>query len=99
MDLDGKNFFHEYFFEAVYPLKRFSRNLYWDSMASDTKKQKSLSEYFSLNTQNQIFFEKEPDVLFANNPLWFFKLFIWVAERNYYLSYEVIHAIEQNIVS
>ena len=97
MGYEVGDFFHEYFFEAVYPLKRFSRNLYWDSMAADTKKQKNLSEYFSLNTQNQIFFEKEPEVLFASNPLWFFKLFIWVAERNYYLSYEVIHAIEKNI--
>jgi len=97
MGYEVGDFFHEYFFAAVYPLKRFSRNLYWDSMAADTKKQKSLSEYFSLNTQNQIFFEKEPEVLFASNPLWFFKVFIWVAERNYYLSYEVIHAIEQNI--
>ena len=97
MGYEVEDFFREYFFEAVYPLKRFSRNLYWDSMAADTKKQKSLSEYFSLNTQNQIFFEKEPEVLFANNPLWFFKLFIWVAERNYYLSYRVIHAIEKNI--
>ena len=97
MGYEVGDFFHEYFFEAVYPLKRFSRNLYWDSMAADTKKQKNLSEYFSLNTQNQIFFEKEPEVLFASNPLWFFKVFIWVAERNYYLSYEVIHAIEQNI--
>jgi [protein-PII] uridylyltransferase len=90
-------FFQEYFFEAVYPLKRFSRNLYWESMAADTKKQKNLSEYFSLNTQNQIFFEKEPEVLFSNNPLWFFKVFIWVAERNYHLSYQVIRAIEQHV--
>ncbi len=90
-------FFHEYFFEAVYPLKRFSRNLYWESMAADTKKQKNLSEYFSLNTQNQIFFEKEPEVLFSNDPLWFFKVFIWVAERNYYLSYEVTRAVEQHV--
>jgi len=97
MGYEVKDFFHEYFFEAVYPLKRFSRNLYWDSMAADTKKQKNLSEYFSLNTQNQIFFEKKPEFLFSKNPLWFFKLFVWVAERNYYLSNEVIHAIEQNI--
>lgn len=90
-------FFHEYFFEAVYPLKRFSRNLYWESMAADTKKQKNLSEHFSLNTQNQIFFEKEPEILFSNNPLWFFKVFIWVAERNYHLSYQVIRAIEQHV--
>ncbi|MBC8285143.1 MAG: HD domain-containing protein [Nitrospinae bacterium] len=97
MGYEVRAFFHEYFFEAVDPLKRFSRNLYWNSMAADTKKQKNLSEYFSLNTQNQIFFEKEPETLFSNDPLWFFTLFIWVAERNYYLSYEVIHAIEQNI--
>jgi [protein-PII] uridylyltransferase len=90
-------FFQEYFYEAVYPLKRFSRNLYWESMAADTKKQKNLSEYFSLNTQNQVFFEKHPEVLFSNNPLWFFKVFIWVAERNYYLSYEVTRAVEQHI--
>ena len=90
-------FFHEYFFEAVYPLKRFSRNLYWESMAADTKKQKNLSEYFSLNTQNQIFFEKDPEALFSDNPLWFFKVFIWVAERNYHLSYEVIRAVEQHV--
>ena len=90
-------FFQEYFYEAVYPLKRFSRNLYWESMAADTKKQKNLSEYFSLNTQNQIFFEKDPEVLFSNNPLWFLKVFIWVAERNYHLSYEVIRAVEQHV--
>ena len=66
-------------------------------MAADTKKQKNLSEYFSLNTQNQIFFEKDPEALFSDNPLWFFKVFIWVAERNYHLSYEVIRAVEQHV--
>lgn len=97
MGCEVRDFFHEYFFEAAYPLKRFSRNLYWESMAADTKKKKNLSEHFSLNTQNQIFFEKDPGLLISNNSLWFFKLFTWVAERNYYLSYSVIHAIEQNI--
>ncbi len=97
MGYEVKPFFQEYFFEAVYPLKRFSRNLYWESMAVDTKKIKNLSEFFSLNTQSQIFFEKDPEILFSNNPLWFFKVFIWVAERNYYLSYDVIRAIEQHV--
>lgn len=97
MGFDVKTFFQEYFFEAVYPLKRFSRNLYWESMAADTKKEKNLSDFFSLNTQNQIIFEKDPEMLFCNNPYWFFKVFIWVAERNYYLSYEVIRAIEQHV--
>ncbi|MBT3922956.1 MAG: hypothetical protein HOF21_10320, partial [Nitrospina sp.] len=97
MGFDVKTFFQKYFFDAVYPLKRFSRNLYWESMAVDTKKIKNLSEYFSLNTQQQIYFEKSPENLFAQEPLWLFKVFIWVAERNYYLSYEVTRAIEQHV--
>ena len=97
MGYEVKEFFQEYFFEAVYPLKRFSRNLYSESLALDTKKQKNLAEFFSLNTQNQIYFEKDPEVLFSINPYWFFKVFIWVAERNYNLSYEVTRAIEQNV--
>jgi [protein-PII] uridylyltransferase len=96
MGFDVKTFFQKYFFEAVYPLKRFSRNLYWESMTSNTQKMKSLSEFFSLNTQNQIYFEKNPEKLYIQDPLWLFKVFIWVAERNYYLSYDVIRAIEQN---
>ncbi len=97
MGFDVRTFFQKYFFDAVYPLKRFSRNLYWESMAVDTKKKKGLSEFFSLNTQNQIYFEKNPKSLYLQEPLWFFKVFIWVAERNYYLSYEVTRAIEQHI--
>jgi len=97
MGFDVKTFFQKYFFEAVYPLKRFSRNLYWESMAADTQKKKSLSEFFSLNMQNQIYFEKDPESLYTQDPLWLFKVFIWVAERNYYLSYEVIRAIEQHV--
>ncbi len=97
LGFDVKTFFQKYFFEAVYPLKRFSRNLYSESMAVDTKKKKSLSEFFSLNTQNQIYFEKNPECLYTQEPLWIFKVFIWVAERNYFLSYEVIRAIEQHV--
>ncbi len=97
MGFDVKTFFQKYFFDAVYPLKRFSRNLYWESMAADTKKKKCLSEFFSLNTQNQIYFEKNPESLYTQEPLWVFKVFIWVAERNYYLSYEVTRAIEQHV--
>ena len=97
MGYEVNEFFQEYFFEAVYPLKRFSRNLYSESLASHTKKQKHLSEFFSLNTQNQIYFEKEPEILFSSNPYWFFKIFIWVAERNYNLAYEVTRAIEQHL--
>ncbi|MBT5375667.1 MAG: HD domain-containing protein [Nitrospinaceae bacterium] len=97
MGFDVQTFFQKYYFDAVYPLKKLSRNLYWESMATDTKKQKSISDFFSLNSQNQIYFEKNPDALFAQEPLWLFKVFIWVAERNYYLSYEVIRAIEQHV--
>ena len=87
MGYEVKEFFQEYFFETVYPLKRLSRNIYSESLASHTKKQKNLSEFFSLNTQNQIYFEKKPEKLFLNNPYWFFKVFIWVAERNYNIAY------------
>lgn len=97
MGFDVKTFFQKYFFDGVYPLKRFSRNLYWESMAADTKKIKTLSEFFSLNAQHQIYFEKDPESLFTQEPLWLFKVFIWVAERNYYLSFEVTRAIEQHV--
>ena len=97
MGFDVKAFFQTYFYDAVYPLKRFSRNLYWESMAADTKKKKCLSEFFALNTQNQIYFEKNSENLFSQEPLWMFKVFTWVAERNYYLSYEVTRAIEQHV--
>ena len=66
-------------------------------MAENTQKKKSLSEFFSLNTKNQIYFEKNPEALYSQDPLWFFKVFIWVAERNYYISYEVTRAIEQHL--
>ncbi len=97
MGFDVKTFFQKYFFEAVQPLKQFSRNLYWESMAANTKKKKCLSEFFALNMQNQIYFEQNPENLFSQEPLWLFRVFIWVAERNYYLSYEVIRAIEQHV--
>jgi [protein-PII] uridylyltransferase len=97
LGFDVKTFFQKYFFDGVYPLKRFSRNLYWESMAADTKKKKNLSEFFSLNSQNQVYFEKNPESLYTQDPLWFFKVFIWVAERDYYLSYEVIRAVEQHV--
>ena len=97
LGFDVKTFFQKYFFDGVYPLKRFSRNLYWESMAADTMKKRSLSEFFSLNSQNQIYFEINPEALNTQDPLWVFKVFIWVAERDYYLSYEVIRAIEQHV--
>jgi UTP:GlnB (protein PII) uridylyltransferase len=97
MGYDVKTFFHKYFFDAAYPLKRFSRNLYWESMAAETNKIKNLSEFFSLNAQRQIYFEKNPATLFTEDPLWLFKVFIWIAERNYYLSYKVTRAIEHHV--
>ena len=60
-------------------------------------KKRSLSEFFSLNSQNQIYFEINSEAVNSQDPLWVFKVFIWVAERDYYLSYEVIRAIEQHV--
>jgi UTP:GlnB (protein PII) uridylyltransferase len=91
-----KAFYQHYFYQAGYPLKRYSRNLFLESMASDTRKVKSLSEHFALNIEDQIIFDAEPEKIFEENPHWMFQIFSWVAENNYHLSYPVIRSIEQN---
>jgi len=96
MGFDLKTFYQHYFYQAGYPLKRYSRNLFLESMASDTSKVKSLSEHFALNIEDQIIFDAVPEKIFADNPHWMFQVFIWVAESNYHLSYPVIRSIEQH---
>ena len=96
MGFDLKTFYQHYFYQAGYPLKRYSRNLFLESMASDTSKVKSLSEHFALNIEDQIIFDAEPEKIFSDNPHWMFQVFIWVAESNYHLSYPVIRSIEQH---
>ncbi|MFQ5450512.1 MAG: HD domain-containing protein [Nitrospinaceae bacterium] len=97
MGYDLKTFYKEYFYHAGYPLKRYSRNLFWESMAFDTKKVAEISDYFALNAENQIVFNKDPKKLFSDSPQWIFQVFVWVAEKNYHLSYPVIRSIEDHV--
>ncbi|MEE9259215.1 MAG: HD domain-containing protein, partial [Nitrospinaceae bacterium] len=94
MGYDLKTFYEHYFHRAAYPLKRYSRNLYWESMTLETKKVKNLSKYFALNADDQIISDKNPETLFLENPQSVFKLFAWVAEKNYFLSYQITRSIE-----
>ena len=95
---DGvKEFYHKYFYQAAYPLKRYSRNLFWESMTPDTRKVKNLSRHFAVNSQNQIILDKKPEVLFSQHPESVFKIFAWISEKNYFLSYPIVRAIEHHI--
>jgi len=92
-----KEFFHKYFYEAAYPLKKYSRNIFWESVTPDTRKIKRLSKNFSLNSQHQIILEKDPTALFSQDPIRIFKIFAWVSEKNYYLSYSIVRSIEHHV--
>ncbi|PIQ96203.1 MAG: hypothetical protein COV67_10825 [Nitrospinae bacterium CG11_big_fil_rev_8_21_14_0_20_56_8] len=94
---DVKQFFQEYFFNAVYPLKRYSRNLFWESLTSDTEKVDNLTPYLAINSENQIIFDRDPEDLFRANPQWIFQVFPWVAQKNYHLSYPVTRSIEEHV--
>ena len=97
MGYSVKEFFHKYFYEATYPLKKYSRNIFWESMTPDTLKVKNLSKNFALNSQHQIIPDKDPATLFSQNPIRIFKIFAWVSEKNYYLSYPIVRSIEDHV--
>jgi [protein-PII] uridylyltransferase len=97
MGFELKAFYKAYFYHAGLPLKRYSRNLFLESMSSDTKKISELNENFALNAEDQIIFNKDPDKLSAEIPLWIFEVFTWVAEKNYHLSYPIIRSIEDHL--
>ena len=91
-------FFREYFFNAVLPMKRNCRNLFWETVTFVTDgKVKKLSENFALNSENQIIFAKGQENLQWDSPTEIFQLFVLVARKNYFLSYPVIRSIEANI--
>ena len=92
-----KEFFHKYFYEAAYPLKKYSRNIFWESLKQDTRKVKNLSKNFALNSQNQIILDNDPSLLFSQNPIRIFKIFAWISEKNYYLSYPIVRSIEDHV--
>ncbi len=97
MGFELKAFYREYFYHAGLPLKRYSRNLFWESMSFDVQKVKQLSDNFALNAEDQIIFNKEPETLSAGTPQWIFEVFAWVAEKNYFLSYPITRSIEDHL--
>jgi len=97
MGYELKEFYKKYFYNACLPLKRYSRNLFWESMSPDTKKVGELTESFALDADDQIIFNKDPEKLFAKNPQWIFEVFAWVSEKNHRLSYPIIRSIEDHL--
>ena len=97
MGYELKDFYKQYFYNACLPLKRYSRNLFWECMSLDTQKVSELTEKFALNTEDQIIFNVNPERLSAENPQWIFEVFAWVAEKNHHLSYPIIRCIENHV--
>ncbi|MFQ5444635.1 MAG: HD domain-containing protein, partial [Nitrospinales bacterium] len=97
MGYELHKFYREYFYNVALPLKRYSRNLFWESVTFENGKVTHLSEHFSLNANRQIIFRENvpPPTLEASE--WIFEIISWVAKEDYYLSYPVIRAIEQNL--
>lgn len=97
MGYDLDRFYREYFYHVTLPLKRYSRNLFWESVTFENGKVTHLSEHFSLNANRQIIFRENvpPPAMEASE--WIFEIISWVAKKDYYLSYPVICAIEQNL--
>ena len=92
------DFFREYFFNAVLPMKRNCRNLFWESVTfAIDEKTKKLSGVFVLNSENQITFAKGCEDYPWNSPLEVFQLFALVARKNYFIAYPVIRSIEAHV--
>ncbi|MBI4388948.1 MAG: hypothetical protein HY580_02105, partial [Nitrospinae bacterium] len=97
MGFELKRFFHEYFYNAAYPMKRYSRNLFWESVTFDEQSVKNLHEDFAVTADNQIVCQKNPEETIAAQPELIFKILSWVAEEGCYPSYPIIRAIENNV--
>ncbi len=97
MGEDVKGFFQKYYFDSVYPLKRYSRNLFWESVAVDRESIETLSEYFGVNVDRQIVFLDDPETFNPVGSDWIFKIFSWVAEDDLHLSYAVTLAMEEHL--
>ncbi len=97
MGYSVKEFYQEYFFKSVLPLKRHSRNIFWEAQAFDSIKVMDLSENYAINAEWQIIFAKDPESYNWDNLALFLEPFCWMAKENYHLSFPVTRAIEQNI--
>ncbi len=90
-------FYNEYFYRAGLPLKRYSRNLFQESIAFDTKMHEELSKYFALSKENQIIFNGGTEAA-GSAPLYLMlEVFAWVSEKNYRISYPVMRFLEDRL--
>jgi len=97
MGEDVKSFFKKYYFEAVYPLKRYSRNLFWESVVIEREAVEILSEDFGVNADRHIVLLKDQKNFAPVGSDWIFKIFSWVAENDLHLSYPVTLAMEEHL--
>lgn len=90
-------FYKKYFYGVAYPLKLYSRNLFWETISLDTKQVKNLTDHFAVNSENQIIFIDDGENHLGEKPESIFQILTWVAQKNYFLSLPVIRAIELNV--
>jgi UTP:GlnB (protein PII) uridylyltransferase len=97
MGFTVQEFYKEYFLKSVLPLKRHSRNIFWEAQVFDSEKVKDLSENYAINAENQIIFAKDPASYQWDDLALFLEPFCWMSKENYHLSFPVTRALEQNM--
>ena len=97
MGFTVQEFYKEYFLKSVLPLKRHSRNIFWEAQAFDAKKEMDLSENYAINAGQQIIFAKDPEFYKWDDIALFLEPFSWMSKENYHLSFPVTRALEQNM--
>ena len=97
MGMELFTFYRNYFYNAAYPLKKHSRNLFAEAIKFDPKRIKTLNEKLGVNAERQIIFIRNGQTKLENHPNLVFQILGYVAKDNYDLSYPVIRAIEQHI--
>ncbi len=98
MGFDLIAFYNEYFYKAGLPLKRYSRNLFLESIAFDTEMHKTLSEHFAINNENQIIFIGNSEAAAAAPLHLMLEVFAWVSEHDYLISYPVMRFLEDRLI-
>jgi len=96
MGMELFTFYKNYFYNAAYPLKKHSRNLFSEAIKVKSKRVKTLNESLGVNADRQIIFTRNGETKLEDNPNLVFQILSYVARDNYKISYPVIRAIEQN---
>jgi len=92
-----KQFYREYYYEAAYPLKKYSRNLFLELTSFDPQKVKDLNLFLAVNAGRQIIFLPGGETYLEEHPEAIFQIPVWVARENYFLSLPVIRVIERSV--